>query len=139
MHSTYNSRNLYRVEIITNRLRAYDYSIRCVDNLYKNYQNRIEKLVKKSLCLSNYIINYKVNIQKKNESYMINQFEGALMQEENRGMRDAGGMSNAEYKARSFALNFLIPLFDAASNKKPVETLPEAVAKILQLLPKPKP
>lgn len=136
-HSTRTDQDRYRIEQIKAKVRAYDSAITCLDNMYKNYQNRIGNLVESASRLRNYVIYYKVNIQNKNESYMVNQFEGALIQEENRGMRDAGGMSNTEYQARSLALNVLIPMFDSAASKKPAESLSEALSLIFKLLPKP--
>jgi hypothetical protein len=146
-HSTIDNQTRYKAEQIKARTRAYDAAVSCVDTMYKKYQAKIMDLVNSASKLSGYIINYKATVEYiRDQAKMNTSFVIPNQMEENRGMKDAGGMSDTQYKMRSFALNVLIPIFDNAAKTNPYDSaditsdtdvLAKALEGIFKILPKP--
>ena len=135
--STVDNHDSIEVQKIKATIKAYDDAIKCVDKMYWDYYRKIQDLDNSSKHLTYYVLNYKIIYERKSQTYMENEYWAILAKERNKGERDAGAMSDSEYKISSFALDFLIPMFNSASDTLPAASLPEAIVKILQILPEP--
>lgn len=139
--STMSDQAILRSGQIRQTIAAYDAAIRFASNLYAAQLNRSGELVESSNAkkLTGFVIVYNQNVLRKTEQQIRTDILYQGQNESNRGERDAGGISNNEYRARNFALNILLPIFDSTKGTKPAESLPSALAKILSALSKTNP
>lgn len=139
--STMSDQVILRSGQIRQKIAAYDAAIRFASNLYAAQLNRSRELVESSNAkkLTGFVLVYNQNVLRKTEPQIRTDILYQGLNENNRGERDAGGISNNEYRARNFALNILLPIFDSTKGTKPAESLPSALAKILSAFSKTNP
>ena len=140
-HSMMSNEAIMRSGQIRQTIAAYDAAIRFAGNYYDAQLKRSKELAESanSQKLFGFILTYNQNVLNKTEPQIRSGILYQGQNELNRGERDAGGISNVEFRAREFALGILLPIFDSTKGTKTVDNLPTAVAKILRAISKAKP
>jgi hypothetical protein len=139
--STMSDQAILRSGQIRQQLKSYDAAIQFANDLYWAQVRKSQELEGSSNAkkLFGFILVYNQNVLRNPETTIRTEILYRSQNERSRGERDAGGISNNEYRARNFALNILLPIFDSTKGTKPAESLPSALAKILSAFSKTNP
>jgi len=136
--STMNNNN-FQNQLINAKLEMYDSAISFVQKLYKKQQRKSVEIVESSRYrkLNGYLASYnQYYVYGKSANEIARKLSTISIEESNRAVKDAGGMTPSQYKLRAFALEVLIPVFESAKKTRDPHNYAEAVAKIFRVLPK---